>query len=184
MAFDIGGAFGGGLSGAATGSVFGPIGSIIGGIGGLVTGGLSGGGPAPYQPTETEQAFMDYSLDRVQASKATKAYTVVQKALNLVRQQKQQHCLSLRAWYKAVIVGLQKLTWNPKKTFILILSLRLIVLKEVTKNLSITAAVPLLILQNLFLDSKVLVLRVTNILLLQARQKLKALEARKHLVIC
>lgn len=73
MAFDIGGAFGGGLSGAATGSVFGPIGSIIGGIGGLVTGGLSGGGPAPYQPTETEQAFMDYGLDRIKASKATKA---------------------------------------------------------------------------------------------------------------
>jgi hypothetical protein len=73
MAFDIGGAFGGGLSGAATGSVFGPIGSIIGGIGGLVTGGLSGGGPAPYQPTETEQAFINYGLNRVQASKATKA---------------------------------------------------------------------------------------------------------------
>lgn len=73
MAFDIGGAFGGGLSGAATGSVFGPIGSIIGGIGGLVTGGLSGGGPAPYKPTETEQAFINYGLNRAQASKATRA---------------------------------------------------------------------------------------------------------------
>lgn len=73
MAFDIGGAFGGGLSGAATGSVFGPLGSIIGGIGGLVTGGLSGGGPQEYQPTELEEQFQKYALDRVKASKATKA---------------------------------------------------------------------------------------------------------------
>ena len=76
MAFDIGGAFGGGLSGAATGSVFGPIGSVIGGLGGLITGGLSGSGPQAYQPTEQEQAFMDYGLDRVQASKATKAAAI------------------------------------------------------------------------------------------------------------
>ena len=73
MAFDIGGAFGGGLSGAATGSAFGPLGSIIGGIGGLVTGGLSGGGPQEYQPTELEEQFQKYALDRVKASKATKA---------------------------------------------------------------------------------------------------------------
>lgn len=73
MNFDIGGAFGGGLSGAATGSVFGPLGSIIGGIGGLVTGGLTGGGPQEYEPTKVEEAFQDYALNRVKASKAAKA---------------------------------------------------------------------------------------------------------------
>lgn len=84
MAFDIGGAFGGGLSGAATGSVFGPLGSIFGGIGGLVTGGLTGGGPQEYQPTEVEQAFQDYALNRVKASKAVKASTLA-KFKNLVK---------------------------------------------------------------------------------------------------
>ena len=74
MAIDWAGGIGGGLSGAAAGSaIFPGIGTFIGGALGLGSG-LFGSPEAPeYEPTEVERAFQDYALDRVKASKATKA---------------------------------------------------------------------------------------------------------------
>lgn len=74
MATDWAAGLGGALSGAASGSAILPgVGTAIGAGLGLFSG-LFGGAEAPeYQPTETEQAFMDYGLDRIKASKATKA---------------------------------------------------------------------------------------------------------------
>jgi hypothetical protein len=74
MATDWAAGLGGALSGAASGSAILPgVGTAIGAGLGFFSG-LFGGAEAPeYQPTETEQAFIDYGLDRIKASKATKA---------------------------------------------------------------------------------------------------------------
>lgn len=74
MATDWAAGLGGALSGAASGSAILPgVGTAIGAGLGLFSG-LFGGAEAPeYKPTETEQAFIDYGLDRIKASKATKA---------------------------------------------------------------------------------------------------------------
>jgi hypothetical protein len=85
MAIDWAGGIGGGLSGAAAGSaIFPGVGTAIGGLLGLGSG-LFGGASAPdYEPTDTEQAFIDYGLDRIKASRATKAAALA-KFKNLVQ---------------------------------------------------------------------------------------------------
>lgn len=77
MAIDWAGGIGGGLSGAAAGSaIFPGVGTAIGAGLGLFSG-LFGGAEAPrYEPTKTEQAFVDYGLDRIKASKAVKAAAI------------------------------------------------------------------------------------------------------------
>lgn len=74
MATDWAAGLGGALSGAASGSAILPgVGTAIGAGLGLFSG-LFGGAEAPeYKPTKTEEAFIDYGLDRIKASKATKA---------------------------------------------------------------------------------------------------------------
>lgn len=85
MAIDWAGGIGGGLAGAAAGSaIFPGVGTAIGGLLGLGSG-LFGTPEAPeYEPTKVERAFQDYALDRVKASKATKAAARA-KFKNLVR---------------------------------------------------------------------------------------------------